>query len=145
VAESDQGRAIRHAVDRSVRHMFPLIRGIARGRLMATNKMPDTLRLIVLRDTVGTQTDRDKPMDLPRRGMTVRWNDGTGDNCRARDSIAADTLLQYCDAGKGASVARYVLLDGGRRLRMIIHVTSPQLSGPVDYAIDFRRVLTASP
>jgi len=138
----DPGQAplIEAAVNHAVAHMFPLIRGIARHRLMSTNKLPDTLRLIIEPDTLGTQTDRDKPMNLPRSGVTIRWDDGSGDICRARDSVAADTLFQFCSVGKATSVARYVVADGARRLRMIIHLTAPHLSGPVDYAIDFRRL-----
>lgn len=139
VPDSGQGQMIDRAVNRAVAHMLPIIRGFARRRLTNTNKLPDTLRLIVEADTLGTQTDHDKPMDLPRDGRSIRWQDGSGDVCRARDSATADTLLQYCAVGTAASVARYVVMDGGRRLRMIIHVTSPDLSGPLDYTIDFRR------
>ena len=139
VPDPGQAVAIKQAVDRAVRHMFPIVRSIARRRLMDTNKMPDTLRVIVTRDTLGTQTDRDKAMDLPRSGITIRWDDGTGDVCRARDSVVADTLMQFCDTKSGGSVARYVLLNGGQRLRMIVHITSSHLSGPVDYAVEFRK------
>jgi hypothetical protein len=139
VPDPGQAPIIAAAVNRAVAHMFFIARGFARDRLMSTNKLPDTLRVIVEPDTLGTQTDRDKPMNLPRSGTAIRWDDGTGNLCRARDSVAADTLFQFCNVGKNASVARYVLIDGGGRLRMIIHITSPHLSGPVDYAIDFRR------
>lgn len=140
VPDPGQGLIIERAVNRAVARMLPVIRAIARQRLMRTNELPDTLRLIVGPDTLGTQVRRDKPMTLPRSGVMIRWDDGRGNVCRARDSVAADTLLQFCRVGTAASVARYVPGADGRALLMTMHVTSPRLSGPVDYRIAFRRV-----
>jgi hypothetical protein len=130
---------IERAIDQGVAHMFPLVRGFARARLKGTNKLPQTLQLVVTADSVGTQLDAEKPMSLPRSGIAVRWDNGLGDRCRAREIVVADTLTQLCAADRGSSIARYVLEDGGETLRRTVHITSPFLSGPVDYALLFRR------
>lgn len=146
VPDGDQAPIIRQAIDKGVRQMFPLARAIARGRLMNTNKLPHTLQVIVARDSVGTRADADKPMNLPRSGVPVRWENGIGDVCgAARSVVIADTLLQLRAADRGSSVARYVLQDSGEQLQKIVHITSPHLSGPIDYAIRFRRSLPADP
>ena len=59
----------------------------------ATNALPDTVRLLIGRDTIGTQLRRDKPMTLPRNGDTVVWADGRGNICRASTMVTADTLV----------------------------------------------------
>jgi hypothetical protein len=137
VPDSGQAPIIDTAVNRAVARMFPLVRGIARQRLMRTNALPDTLRLLIAPDTLGTQVRREKPMILPRSGATVRWDDGRGNVCRARDSVAADTLFQFCRIGTAISVARYIVGVDGRRLRLMMVVTSPHLSRPVEYSIEF--------
>jgi hypothetical protein len=78
-------------------------------------------------------------MILSRTGATVQWDDGMGDVCYARGTAVADTLIQQCAAGRGSSVARYVLEDSGAVLRRSIHITSPHLSAPVDYVTLYRR------
>jgi hypothetical protein len=137
--DSGQVRIIEQAIDKGVAHLFPLVRGIARGRLQGTNRLPHILLLVIAPDSVGTQLDTAKPMTLSRSGTTVRWDDGMGDVCRAREIVVADTLIQLCDADRGSSVTRYVLQDDGEELRRIVHITSPHLSAPVDYVTLFRR------
>jgi hypothetical protein len=137
--DSGQLLIIERAIDQGVAHMFPLLRSFARARLKGTNKLPQTLQVVVTPDAVGTQLDAEKPMSLPRSGITVRWDNGLGDRCRAREIVVADTLMQLCAADHGASIARYVLEDSGETLRRTVHITSPFLGGPVDYALLFRR------
>jgi hypothetical protein len=135
--DRDQSAIIEVAINRAVAGMFPVVRDFARQRLMSTNELPDSLRLIVESDALGTQLGHHKPMTLPRSGAIVKWDDGRGNVCRARDSVAADTLFQLCSVGTASSVARFVLVDEGRRLLMVMHIASPRLSSPVQYAIDF--------
>jgi hypothetical protein len=140
--DSGQTPMIERAIDSGVAHMFPLVRGIARDRLKGTNRLPRILLLVITPDSVGTQLDANKPMILSRTGATVRWDDGMGDVCRARETVVADTLIQLCAADRGSSVARYVLQDSGEVLRRVVHITSPHLSGPVDYVTLYRRCST---
>ncbi len=137
--DTGQLPAIKHAVDRGVSGMLPTPKRIAHQRLMETNKLPRELQIIVLTDSVGTQQDSGKAMTLPRNGTTIRWDDGSGNVCKARETVVADTLTQLCDAGSGGSAFHYVLESDGQQLRMIVHITSPHLGGPVDYAIEFHR------
>ena len=140
--DSGQTPMIERAIDNGVAHMFPLVRGIARDRLKGTNRLPRILLLVITPDSVGTQLDANKPMILSRTGATVQWDDGMGDVCRARETVVADTLIQLCAADRGSSVARYVLEDSGEVLRRVVHITSPHLSGPVDYVTLYRRRAT---
>ena len=119
--------------------MLPTPKRIARRRLLETNTLPAVLQVIVLADSVGTQGDSGKAMTLPRSGVVIRWDNGHGDVCKAHETVVADTLTQYCDAGSGGSAFQYIAEDDGQRLRMIAHITSPHLGGPVDYAIEFHR------
>jgi hypothetical protein len=135
--DTGQAPLITQAVDRGVHGMLPTPHRIARHRLLETNRLPGVLRVIITPDSIGTQQDSGKAMTLPRNGTTVRWDDGHGDVCRARETVVADTLTQFCDAGSGGSADQYVLEDDARRLRMVVHITSPHLGGPVDYAIEF--------
>jgi hypothetical protein len=137
--DSDQALAIERAIDDGVAHMFPILRSIARRRLRSTNKLPQTVQVVIAPDSIGTQLDSDRPMNLPRDGATVRWEDGKGDVCDARMTVVGDTLIQFCTAARGSSIARYVLEDGGEQLERTMHITSPQLSKPIDYATRFRR------
>jgi hypothetical protein len=140
--DSGQTPIIERAIDSGVAHMFPLVRGIARDRLKGTNRLPRILLLVITPDSVGTQLDANKPMILSRTGATVQWDDGMGDVCRARETVVADTLIQLCAADRGSSITRYVLQDSGEVLRRAVHITSPHLSGPVDYVTLYRRCST---
>lgn len=140
--DTGQLPAIRQAVDRGVDGMLPTPRRIARRRLLETNTLPAVLRVIVMPDSIGTQGDSGKAMTLPRSGATIRWDNGHGDVCRAHETVVADTLTQYCDAGSGGSAFQYVIEADGQRLRMIAHITSPHLGGPVDYAIELHSTAT---
>jgi hypothetical protein len=137
--DTGQSPAIKKAVDQGVKGMLPTPQRIAHQRLMQANKLPSVLRVIVLVDSVGTQQNSGKPMTLPRSGVTIKWDDGNGDVCRARETVVTDTLTQFCDAGSGGSAYHYVLEQDGQRLRRVVHITSPHLGGPVDYAIEFHR------
>jgi hypothetical protein len=139
VPDSGQQALITHAVDQGVSGMLPTAHRIARRRLLETNHIPQVLRIIVVTDSVGTQQDSGKAMTLPRSGETVKWDDGHGDVCKARETVVADTLTQSCDAGSGGSADQYVLDQDGQRLRLIVHITSPHLGGPVDYTLQFHR------
>ena len=137
--DSDQALAIERAIDDGVAHMFPILRSIARSRLRSTNQLPHTVQVVIAPDSIGTQLDADRPMNLPRDGTTVRWEDGEGDVCDARMTVVGDTLMQFCTAARGSSIARYVLEDSGEQLERTAHITSPHLSKPIDYATRFRR------
>jgi len=135
--DTGQVQFIKQAVERGVHGMLPTPRRIARRRLLETNTLPGVLRVMITPDSIGTQQDSGKAMTLLRNGMTVRWDDGNGDVCQARETVVADTLTQFCDAGSGGSAYQYVLEDEARRLRMVVHITSSHLGGHVDYAIEF--------
>jgi hypothetical protein len=135
--DTGQAHLIKEAVARGVHGMLPTPGRIARHRLLETNTLPVVLRVIITSDSIGTQQDSGKAMTLPRNGATMHWNDGHGDVCRARETVVADTLTQFCDAGSGGSADAYVFENEARRLRMVVHITSPHLGGPVDYAIEF--------
>ena len=138
--DTGQLPAIRQAVDRGVDGMLPTAHRIARRRLLETNTLPAVLHVIVMADSIGTQGDSGKAMTLPRSGTVIRWDNGHGDVCKAHETVVADTLTQFCDAGSGGSAFQYVVEDAGQRLRMIAHITSPHLGGPVDYTIEFHSV-----
>lgn len=138
--DTGQLPAIRQAVDRGVAGMLPTAHRIARRRLLETNTIPSVLRVIVLDDSVGTQGDSGKAMTLPRNGTVIRWDNGHGDVCKAHETVVADTLTQFCNAGSGGSAFQYVVEPDGQRLHMIAHITSPHLGGPVDYVIEFRAI-----
>lgn len=137
--DSDQALAIARAIDNGVAHMFPIMRSIARSRLRSTNKLPQTLQLVIAPESIGTQLDADKPMQLPRDGAAMRWEDGKGDVCDARETVVGDTLTQFCTTARGSSIARYILEDSGEQLERTVHITSPHLSQPIDYATRFHR------
>jgi hypothetical protein len=103
VPDTGQALLIAQAVDSGVHGMLPTTHRIARRRSLETNHIPSALRVIVMPDSVGTQQDSGKAMTLPRNGTTVRWDDGHGDVCRARETVVADTLTQFRDAVSGGS------------------------------------------
>lgn len=135
--DTGQEPAIVAAVNRGVHGMLPTPHRIARHRLLESTKLPAVLRLLVAPDSIGTQTDSGKAMTLPRSGVTIRWDDGHGDVCRAHETVVADTLTQFCDAGSGGSAYQYVPASDGHALTMIVHITSPHLPGAVDYTVEF--------
>jgi hypothetical protein len=132
--ESDD---IRAAIDRSVEHMNFIARPIARHRLRATNPMPLQLRLDATRDTIVVRLGDAPPAALPRDGTAVPWVDIDGDKCRISLVLAGDTLIEHIAAHGGQSETRYVMLDGGQRVREDVRISSSHLSAPVVYSVMF--------
>jgi hypothetical protein len=133
-AESDD---IHAAIDRSVEHMNFIARPIARHRLRATNPMPSRLQLDIMRDTIVVWLGDAPRAALPRDGTAVPWVDIDGDKCRISVVVAGDTLTEHIVAGGGEGETRYVLLDGGQRVREDVRISSSHLPAPVVYSVMF--------
>lgn len=135
-AESDD---INAAIDRAVEHMMFIARPIARHRLRVNNPLPRRLELDIRPDTIVILRGAEPRAALPRDGSAVAWRSLGGDQCQISASLVGDTLSERIVAHGGESAARYVLLDGGQRIRQDVRITSSHLPQPVVYTVTFAR------
>jgi len=136
---AEQSDDIPAAIERSVEHMNFIIRPIARHRLRVTNPLPRHLQLDIAPDTITVHLGDAPPAVLPRDGSTVLWRSLGGDKCQISGALAGDTLVEHIISHGGQGETRYVMLDGGKRVREDVRITSSHLPQPVVYSVTFAR------
>ena len=118
---------------------FPIVRGIARGRLAKINPTPHQVRVDVETDTVSVAFDAGNPVVTPLNGDTVAWrNPLTGETNHAHVAVAGDTVRQTIVAPDGERENALIFSDDGARLRLRVTVTSHKLPRPLTYELLFR-------
>jgi hypothetical protein len=139
VVVAEQSDDIPAAIERSVEHMNFIIRPIARHRLRVTNPLPQHLQLDITPDTITVHLGDAPLAALPRDGSTVPWRSAAGDKCQISGVLVGDTLVEHIISHGGQGETRYVMLDGGNRVREDVRITSSHLPEPVVYSVTFAR------
>jgi hypothetical protein len=139
VVAPEQSDDIPAAIERSVEHMNFIIRPIARHRLRVTNPLPQHLQLDIAPDTITVHLGDAPPAALPRDGSAVPWRSLGGDRCQISGALAGDTLVEHVISHGGQGETRYVMLDGGKRVREDVRITSSHLPKPVVYSVVFTK------
>jgi hypothetical protein len=136
----DSSGNVRAAIDRTVAGMFFIAQPIARGRLIKINPVPQHVRIRSGPDTISVAFDDGNPVVTPLSGDTVPWsNPLTHEMDRAHVALVRDTVKQTIAAPDGQRTNAFIFSEGGKRLRLVVTVTSHQLPRPLIYELLFRR------
>jgi len=115
-----------------------LVRPIARARLAKLNQPYRTLTLVRGERTFSVQFDQRPALVMPADGSAVAWTREDGETFRIAARMEQDALVQTFQAADGTrtNVFRPDPATGG--LTLAVHITSPRLPAPLEYALGYR-------
>ncbi len=129
------------AIDRSVQGLFFLIRGIARRRLTATNRLSPTLDISFPPHRIRVVYEAGRFVyETPDDGRGVRVVDPSGEEhpvCTHR--LRGGRLYEVFRTDRGSRTNVFEPTADGRGLTMTTTVHSPQLPGDVTYRLPYVR------
>jgi hypothetical protein len=132
-------QGVEQAVEATVRQLSFVVRGIARSRLRAANRIVPWVALERRGDQLVVRYEGRPPMVARADGQPVSWKDEHGTTLSLQHRIEGPTLVQVLSTGEGARTNR--LTPGGDgSLRMAVEIASPRLPAPLRYALTYRRV-----
>jgi hypothetical protein len=129
-------QALRDAVDGVVAEMNPLVRGIARDRLLESNAIAGKVAIAADGREVTVSFD-DRAYTAVLGASAVEVTGLTGDALQLTHRLSGKRLVQMF-AGKRGS-RRNVITARGKQLRIAVTVTSESLPGDLVYQLTFAR------
>jgi hypothetical protein len=129
---------IPEAIEKTVKQMNFITRGVARGRLQRTNRAFPSIEI---------RLNGDEFRITHEGGTSVAHRDfSTGIQTKAPDGkdivvhlSPGPPLMQSYDSDDGRKENRYELSADGTRMTLNVRVTSPRLRQPLEYRLVFRR------
>jgi hypothetical protein len=133
-------KAIETAVEEAVRKMNPLIRGIARRRMLDANRVIPELAFQLGGDPLVASYVGGRVIEAPADGRPVAWKDQYGETIQVSHRLRETTLLQTMAGSKGDRVNRYRFSADGKTMTMSVEIASDKLPAPLRYSIAYRLV-----
>ena len=131
--------AIEAAVEQTVRKMNPLIRSIARRRMLEANAVIPELGFDLGKDTIVASYAGGRIIETPADGRAVPWTDQFGDRIRVSHRMVGATLLQTMSGSNGDRINRYTFSADGTTMSMAVEIRSDKLPAPLRYTVAYRR------
>lgn len=125
------------AIDRATDDMFFVARAIARNRLEDDTVPYREIRIRVADGKVTIRTD--VTWTTPADGAPRTLEDHKGDAYRVSTRFDGPLLVQRIRDDALDNRTTFRLRDGGRKMRMHLHIDHNRLSGVVDYHLTYRR------
>lgn len=135
-AESDN---IDKAIETAVAKVNFLIRGVAHGRLKATNEPYGAIVFAQDAKQITIKMDDRKPIVTPASGQAIKWKREDGEVFDVSTRWVGEGLEQTFAAEDGKRVNRFVLAPDGKKLTMHVTVSSGKLPQPLTYKLVYRR------
>jgi hypothetical protein len=132
--------AIKAAVEEAVRELNPLIRGIARRRMLDANKVIPQLGFDLSGDPLVASYVGGRVIEAPADGRPVAWTDQYGDTVQVTHRVTNGALLQTMAGSKGDRRNRYRFSDDGKSMTMSVDIRSARLPSPLQYSLEYRRI-----
>ena len=129
-------QALREAVDAAVAEMNPLVRGIARDRLLESNKIAQTVAIAADGDAVTVSFD-ERAYTAVLGASAVEVTGVTGDTLQLTHRLSGKRLIQMFDGKRGSR--RNVIGVRGKQLRISVTVRSDSLPNDLEYQLTFAR------
>jgi hypothetical protein len=132
-------KAIEAAVEETVRKMNPLIRSIARRRMLEANAVIPELGFKLSGDMIVASYVGGRIVEAPADGRAVSWTDQFGDAIRVSHRLRGDVLVQTMVGSKGDRRNHYQFADDGQTMTMSVEIRSDKLPAPLRYSVTYRR------
>ncbi|MCX4241730.1 hypothetical protein [Paraliomyxa miuraensis] len=137
-AGGNKGRvAIEQAVDEAIADMSPLIRGIARTRLLEVNTVIETIDFSLGSDTLRTSYIGGRIIESPASGAAVRWVNQFGDTVNVSQRWSDGKLVQRIFDGNGSRTNVYRFSEDGQSMTMSVTIKADRLPKPIRYRLRY--------
>jgi hypothetical protein len=133
-------KAIEDAVEAAVRQMNPLIRGIARRRMLEANAVIPTLDFRLGGDPIVASYVGGRLIEAPADGRAVPWTDQYGETIEVSHRLRGSTLVQTMVGAQGNRRNQYRFTDDGKTMTMTVEISAKQMPAPLRYSVRYRLV-----
>ncbi len=145
IGGSAERASVPAAVERSVDGMFFIARGIAYDRLLKSSQVCERYTLDFGASRVSVAGSCRTPDVSPADGSEVEHRTRQGETSMLSQKFVDDTLVQEFRGDEGARKVVWTLLPDGNTLHAKVLITSKHLPRPVEYALTYRRKISAGP
>ena len=137
-------QAVARAIDRSVRPFFFLVRVIARGKLEDRTRIAPEVMFHFEGDRIRSRIPGAPDAVSPASGAPVDYT-VLGETVKLSHRREPGRLVETFAGAEGTRTNVVVPSPDGARFTMHVTISSPKLSVPVRFALDYARAATASP
>jgi hypothetical protein len=130
---------VHRAIDALVAQMGGLRGPIARMRPRDVNQPPQRIEVAYTATDVSITTDGQDTIRTPFDDQPVKWKASDGEEFTIRTVWDDRTMRRVFVADDGQRANTYVFSPDGATLRMSVVLTSPQLPGPLEYTLVYKR------
>jgi hypothetical protein len=132
-------KAIEDAVEEAVRQMNPLIRRIARRRMLEANAVIPRLRFRLGGDPIVASYVGGRIVEAPADGRAVPWTDQYGETIEVSHRLHGSTLVQTMTGAQGNRTNEYRFTDDGKTMTMTVEISAKQMPSPLRYSVRYRQ------
>lgn len=141
---TDPSRAnIDQAIETAVAKMNFIKRPVARSRLKGTNNPYQRVEISRTAEAISVVFDSQPAIVMPVGGQPIKWTRSDGEVFDVSAAVTDGSLVQTFKAEDGQRVNTFSA-DAAGGLTLRAEITSPQLSAPLTYQLQFRQA-QASP
>ena len=127
------------AIDAAVAPMNFAVRGIARGRLVKTNPVYQSVTIAFPADKASVSYDGKPAAASPASGSTVKWKRDDGQTYDLSSRLAASGVLTQTFTAPDGVRKNLFSVGADGRMTMAVTVTSSKLPKPLTYKLAFRK------
>lgn len=131
---------IEKGIEKAIDDMSFITKPIARGRLKDSNVPITNLKVKLTPKMVTVQHGDRNPATSNVDGTPVDWTrKSDGKKFKVTQIVKPNLIIQTFFGEDGKKVLRYRFNDDYTKVTMAVELTSPKLSGPLKYSIDFAK------
>ncbi len=139
VGGSSQREGLEAAIEEAASQLPGAIRGIGRRRLSKTNRVDNTLDIVVAGDKVTTIFESGFDAGCVVDGATVHWTSSKGDKYKVRVRAKGSKLVQIIVGEDGVKTTVFVLSADRQKLTVHHKITADRLPEPMTYRLSYAR------
>jgi hypothetical protein len=139
-----QRASLEQAIEATAQRLSFVVRGIARSRLRAGNRIAPSVEIRRRGDQITVQFQGRPPMTAAATGEPISWKSEDGTTVTLQHRREGDTLVQVLGTTEGARTNRLSVAPGGG-LQLAVEVSSPRLPAPLRYVLSYIRRPAAGP
>ena len=136
--QASERAALEQAIEATAQRLSFVVRGIARSRLRAGNRIAPWLEIRRRGEQITVQFQGRPPMTAPATGAPTSWTNEDGAAVALQHRLDGGTLVQVLRTAEGARTNRLSVAAGGG-LQLAVEVSSSRLPAPLKYVLSYTR------
>ena len=136
--QASERAALEQAIEATAQRLSFIVRGIARSRLRAGNRIAASVEIRRRGEQITVQYQGRPPMTAAADGEPISWKNEDGAAVALQHRLEGNTLVQVLRTAEGARTNRLSVVPGGG-LRLVVEVSSPRLPASLKYVLSYTR------